>query len=327
MKLKNIENILSINGRIDKKCKLNRSNVVIKNEILQKIDNGITCENLDLLIDKKLPVFKYSGQITIHGLFPNFEKNYCFGYKHLVQNKNKSIGIKYGAIDETKRQYLKKPLSYLGFHYVKNSNTNDFVIQKRCFDKNEYLKNINDLKNIAEKINKDLFFGGYRIYSGSYLGVIYSFLELTINSIYEKNIDLFLNDLGLNKEFIDKKIEAEKIEAENRSKQWQIEREIKEAEKNKKTNEAKNLIENFGLKKEIPTENNIYLSFSVGYDNEISFNIIKPLPKGRNKHLRYLKLEYNSIKEAKENVDQINNVSEYSARISKYGLKEMYRLK
>ena len=127
MKLKDKVKVLNFKSKYDSKKKINRSNKKVPDNIINKIDNGITSETL-LSLKKDYPIYMYGTQITIHGIFNNID-SYCYGYKHLFINKNKSLGVKYGAIDESKRQELKVPLRYLGFEYKKNSNENNFTIR------------------------------------------------------------------------------------------------------------------------------------------------------------------------------------------------------
>jgi hypothetical protein len=330
MKLKDKKTFAVFTGKIDKKNKLNRSSKKLDVNLLTQIDNGTTIENLIELSKKySLPIFKYQTQITIHGIFNELGSNYCYGYKHIIQNKNKSIGIKYGAIDEVKRQYLKKYLRYIGFNYSRSTNNQSFELLKRSFNINDAKNDVIELQKTLKKIDKNLFFGGANIIQGNYLGAIYTILDLTINAIEQKNIDLFLENLGITKEFIKNKeiqIEREKIEREKKYKLERIERENKkELTKNELIKIRENDFKNYSL--ELPKENNIYINVYSDWNNVLKYKLIKVLPQGRKKLQRYLEREYSTLNEA---LNDLKNFKEYNSslfeKISKFGLKESYKI-
>ena len=130
MKLENKENWFKSHSEYDRKNKLNRSKVLMTEAELNQIEKGVTIENIDEL-SKKVKIFKYQTQITIHGKFPEIGCGCIFGYKHVFQNKNKSVGIRYGCVDETKRQYLSPRLKTIGFSYSRNSVKQSFNIFKK----------------------------------------------------------------------------------------------------------------------------------------------------------------------------------------------------
>ena len=69
-----------------------------------EIEAGVTLERLDAL---NVPVLRYSGQVTIHGVLPDFDADARpGGYKAIVKNGNGSLGVRYGAIDAEKKRLL-----------------------------------------------------------------------------------------------------------------------------------------------------------------------------------------------------------------------------
>ncbi len=330
MKLNDKKVIDIFKGKIDKKCKLNRSTKKVDSNLLTTIDNGTTIENLIELSKKfNLPIFKYQTQITIHGIFNELEFNYCYGYKHIFQNKNKSIGIKYGAIDEVKRQSLKKQLNYIGFYYSRSSNEQNFTITKRSFNINDAKNDVIELQKTLKKIDNSLFYGGSNIIQGTYMGAIYSVLNLTINAIEQKNIDLFLKKLGLTKEFIknkEREIEQQKIEREKRFEAQRLDRDKKKQKLAVELQKIKDKdFKNFSL--EAPEVDKIYINAKFNWDNKLIYTLTKLIPKGRKKIQRYLQREYNSFNEA---FKDLKNFHEYDSCLyekkSKYGLKPMYKI-
>lgn len=70
----------------------------------EELERGVTLERLD---DLNVPVLRYGGQVTIHGVLPDFnEAARPGGYKAIVKNGNGSVGVRYGAIDADKKRLL-----------------------------------------------------------------------------------------------------------------------------------------------------------------------------------------------------------------------------
>jgi hypothetical protein len=83
-----------------------RSNVSesVANITAAEIEQGVSLERLETI---GVPVLRYSTQVTIHGILPDFEEGARqAGYKSVVKNGNGSVGIKYGAIDAEKKRRL-----------------------------------------------------------------------------------------------------------------------------------------------------------------------------------------------------------------------------
>jgi hypothetical protein len=69
-----------------------------------EIESGVTIERLGNI---GVPVFRYSTQVTIHGLIPDFQPEARpMGYKAVFRNQNGSLGVKYVAIDGAKKKLL-----------------------------------------------------------------------------------------------------------------------------------------------------------------------------------------------------------------------------
>ena len=119
---KDIELLLEKNGKTDSKHILNTCpNKTISDEILNEIENvGVTFERMTEL-SKKIDIFRYRTQITIHGIFSELQNNRIGSYKNLFQNKNKSIGVKWDAIDKEKKSFIYEKLWYFNFQTFHNS--------------------------------------------------------------------------------------------------------------------------------------------------------------------------------------------------------------
>ncbi|MFW6219824.1 MAG: hypothetical protein ACOC33_03210 [bacterium] len=211
-KMEDIENIFEFQTtNYDQKKKLNRSDKTVPTAILEQIESGITLEDLNG-IAKKYPIFKYGTQITIHGQFPKLNNNYIFGYKNVFQNKNKSIGIKYTAIDESKRKQIAERLYTIGFRYHRNSSEAYYYIQGQYTP-----EKLAEFQSIVVKIDKSLFYGNCNIMAGLIFGIKCIAIVLHVNAIPTENIEKFVNNLGATQEKLDAfNVEQQRKDAERK---------------------------------------------------------------------------------------------------------------
>lgn len=69
-----------------------------------EIESGVTIERLASI---GVPVFRYSTQVTIHGVIPDFNpESRPMGYKAIFRNQNGSLGVKYVAVDGAKKALI-----------------------------------------------------------------------------------------------------------------------------------------------------------------------------------------------------------------------------
>lgn len=199
--IKNNETLFSYKGKSDSKHILNTCNKVVSRDILDKIESGITLEDLDEIKQSGLDIYKYYTQITIHGLFPELEVNYFGGYKSLFQNKNKSIGVRWSAIDYKKRVRIYSDLERYGFSVVQNSTEHSAYQKKYVTTPKELNDCANKYNEIAKRIDKSLFYGYVNIYAARTMFGVACVLEIGINAIYEKNVETLIEQItGANKE-------------------------------------------------------------------------------------------------------------------------------
>lgn len=211
---KDIETILENSGQIDKKHKLNTCpNQIIKDEILNELEtSGATLERLDEL-NKTIDIFRYKTQITIHGIFSELLNNRIGSYKNIFQNKNKSIGVKWEAIDYDKKKNIYSKLEYFDFSTIHNSKEFAAVKTFRVFTKDEYNEKLRELKVIEQRIDKTLFFGYCGIYTYKDWGVVYLQLVVSINAIYNKNINKLIEQItGISIQEVEQIIAAKEAE-------------------------------------------------------------------------------------------------------------------
>lgn len=216
--MKEIKEIFSEKIIRDKKHKLNvNSDYEITDSLLNQLECGITSEVLE-----KIPteIFQYYTQITIHGIFKRFFNPY--NYKLVFQNKNKSIGVKWQAIDLEKKKRIANRIKKAGWHFFSNSTESYFYQYRLVKDLEEVPGYVKEFKEILGKVEKTLFQGGWEIYFiTDQWGSRSVECRITINCIYEKNIDLLVSQLkGISQEEYEK-IEAEKeAEAEKKHQEY-----------------------------------------------------------------------------------------------------------
>jgi hypothetical protein len=235
-KSKDKEHFFGIEGECDKKNKLLKSDARLTEDEVRRLDSGeLSIEDLDRLFAKKARIFRYRTQITIHAVFPREVESRVNGYAHLTNNKNGSVGVRYGAIDESKRRRLSRFLTYEGFLYVRDSSHHDFIHSKTFSDREEALGYIAELKSKYDYgALRSLIYGNIDIYGYAAWGRYYVQLVITVNAIPEKNIPEFLRLLGCKSEEEIAEIEKRKLDEHRRD----CERREKEREERRAKDES-----------------------------------------------------------------------------------------
>lgn len=244
--MKQIEKFFDFETEFARKHKLNTCNRRVPQEFLDKIEDGCSIENLEEMMQKRFDVFKYKTQITIHGIFPELSTRRVGGYINLVQNQNKSVGVRYSAIDFDKKSRLYNMLSRLKLWNVeRNSQTFGIYKTKRLPDnwkenREEILSIVRSYENEAKNIDRKLFVGNVccNLVQGLW-GDVYVMLSVNIQCFYERNFKaLFENLSGMNFEEGERKvaeiIEKETREREERNRQYEIEAAKRREEEAKK---------------------------------------------------------------------------------------------
>lgn len=213
-------------GNYETPKKLNRSHKQVPVEVADQIEShGITSEQLDTL---GLPVFRYKTQITIHGRFPDIGSGRLHGYKSIFQNQNGSIGVKYIAVDALKKDRAYSALKSLGFAVSKNSTKWEAVRLQEVKSKDEVQQRMTEAKELENKI-KGTYTGHVTFQLGQLWGVIYAVTTVTVQAMYENQVDDFiLKATGRTWEAI----QAERKEKEaERQREWDEEKAKREAER------------------------------------------------------------------------------------------------
>lgn len=254
MEYQNLQKLFTNDFNYDKKHKLNTTPKQLPLEIVRNINKGITLEQLNELLAKGYDIYKYSTQITIHGTCNDLTDNNVFLYNSLMLNKNKSLGVKWIAVDTEKKNEICTKLEYFG--WTTNHTSLKFHPSLiKCSDNvSDAKKQCNDLKTIIDNIGENMFYGSYNIYIGEIFGRYYSVLDLFINGIKKENVTPLIEKIiGMDIDTINSKIES--IEAEKKRKSDEFHelylKEQKEKDKKKNTliSYTINKLENDGYKK------------------------------------------------------------------------------
>lgn len=228
--MKKIEEILKIEGACDSKHILNTSPHPVAQEILDQVERGCSLETLEQ-ITKGYNIYKYTTQITIHGIFPDVSTKRIGSYVNLVQNKNKSIGVRYNAIDYSKKKRLFEILRLVdGWKIEYNSQKYAIYKMERLkSDKQDALKQVDSFKQQAERIDRSLFYGSVNVFVAQSIFGTYIVLELNVSAFYESNFERIVENIcGISyAEVIAKrdsrlaeiKAESDRIDAELKMKQ------------------------------------------------------------------------------------------------------------
>ena len=317
--MKKQETIFSENSFTDSRKKVNRLDKTVPRKYLDQIEEGVTLEQLNEMQKDGYPIFKYATQITIHGKFPEMGNHYIHGYKNLIQNKNKSVGIKYNAIDEDKRQFIAERLVPLGFRYHRDSSDISFekTWKLKGYHGNDLsiyeqdAKALKEAKELASFIDGRYFFGSKHLWTAELWGVKYLVLSLRVGAIYQKDIEPFLNTMSATQKVLDdynQKLEDQRIEREQAIEKRQKEREAKQAELRKQIEPImKQLEATYGEPVVKTGECGTFLRVKFDHNDNVQFRVRHVyLPKGKR------------VKRWNEETIELSELSEYVPNEKEY---------
>lgn len=299
-------------GCYDAKHINNLSDKRTSRELLERVERGVTLEELEKI---EFPVCRYMTQITIHGIFPEQETSgYVLGYKHVFQNINKSIGVRYGAIDAEKKDLLRcingaakrKELS----RWNARHNSSEFAFERAIpvHTIEEAREQAKHFKEFFDAVPADLFYGGFDIrLVKDMFGRVYLEVYVPVNAIREEKVDSFA------KMFFGLSVaEYRELVKEDEQKR-QEEREQRENELQRTIENSKMLLEKYiaengsKLIKEPPKEGLFHFVYIAKYDGKIYRNLRRAVI------LKNGKTQYYRVKNAEEivNTRSKKNVVEY----------------
>ena len=218
MKLTDKEFFFTSEGLVDSKHILNTNpDMEIDIGYLDLLEKeGVTLEQLKEFEDEGLDIFRYKTQITIHGIFPKLKSKRLGDYKSLIENKNRSIGVKWRAIDLDKKHHIFDILKRYIPKLSLVSSSKDLFLRRISFieSQSDLESKLIEFKEIANKFDKTLFYGQVVIYGAKYAYSNILVLELHLNAIEESKIPEFITKAtGVKYKVIMDIINGEKIKA------------------------------------------------------------------------------------------------------------------
>lgn len=213
---------VTINNLYESKYETRKSNnlapdVVIPANFVQKIENGITIEELESMSINGLPILTYKTQITIHGIFPELDLK-VGNYKSVFTNGNGSLGVKYSAIDHNKKSRIMNALKFVGWGLDETSQR--IIAYKYQFldtlPAEEAMLKLKELKSFVDSIDTSLFKGSINLIVGRNLFCnLLANVDFNLLSIYEKDVvELFLQLTGRSLVEVEGEMEVARIEKE-----------------------------------------------------------------------------------------------------------------
>jgi len=233
----------------DTRKAINRSNKIIPSHIIDEIEsNGVTIEQLNEL---GVPVFIYKTQVTLHGIFDDSMHTRILGYKSLIVNQNKTLGVKYVAIDARKKELIYWAISEssndgLKWRY-KEDSTGTRLLFYESVNADDFVEKSNKCRLILKNI-PNIFVGEKYAYGLKSFTSVSVVVEIRLDAIFEKNLDEFLKYLTNGR--IDNHVEFQKKLDEKR----EIEKKRHEDEKIK----DRLFLEEYKKKKELFFDNSPY---------------------------------------------------------------------
>lgn len=297
--MKNLETFFETSN-FDSKNITNKGTQVIPQTALDKIEReGAT---LEFLQELKAPVFKYRTQITIHGIFAELKNNYLGGYKSIFQNKNLSIGVKWNAVDYSKKNVIYETIKRYCKNWTISKNSNEYFIYKTSktfYNKEEYKTLLESTKADLQHIDNKLFFGNCGVYLSKHLyGGYFLVTYVNIGGILQDNVNKCIENIcQADMETINLKFAQEDKERAEREAQRKLEynREVEErkAKQAPIMDAAREILREAGYtlkeKTAINTES-IFIKISTDVDTgRFSFTAYKYFKEPRQKKFRYLK--------------------------------------
>lgn len=256
------EEILSNEVNIDTPKKLNRSEAKVPIDVINEIETkGMSLERLESL---GLPIYKYQTQITVHGNFDGLTKERVGGYKNLTLNQNKTLGIRYNAIDAEKKKIISKALnldrkyneeeSKGGFRTDMDSKGFTISKYKTTSEKSKAIEISNEFKAEANALPYN-FIGNKYVNIYSIYGMYYIEYTIHLNAINQAYLWDFISSITDGRITADSFVKLLKLQEEDEAKD-KLEREKKSQEREKLAKEK-----------------------SLELISQSPYNIIKELPK------------------------------------------------
>lgn len=214
----------------------------IPESLISTINNGVTLEQLDEIAH--LPICYYKTQLTIHGICPTLKNKDVYGYSALMVNQNKSLGVRWLAIDRKKKLKL---ADYMGLYDWATYYDSQIFCYRKDFEYEDDNKEqvYNKVVDFINGLDKSKFFGYIEVFDHKkmksnfiiYVGKQKTYFEVVIymQGIYEKNIQPFVEEISGDKwNETEKKFEEWKNEMKRRREEREKEEKERIEESNRK---------------------------------------------------------------------------------------------
>lgn len=177
-------------GFADARKVLNRAPDVMVDVAREDLEGGVSLERIEELA-RRVPVFLYKTQVTIHGIFPP-EPPRAVGYVSLVVNQNGSLGVKWRAVDGEKKRTIKRYCDKLKTDFYVIEDSRGFSLVRIVEDSEE---NLQKLRDILSRFREGSFIGTKSLYRSTSLLGRFLVARLYIAAIPAANMPAFVEAL------------------------------------------------------------------------------------------------------------------------------------
>lgn len=335
------EELFSDEVNFDTRKGLNRSDKVVPKEVIEEIENkGMSLERLESL---GLPIYKYQTQITVHGVFDSLGTSRVgLGhYKNLMLNQNKTLGIKYNAIDSDKKKIIAKALRFDNIltksegekSFYSSVDSKGFVLSKykTSTDKPKAIEYAKELIELSKKIPQN-FIGTKNVSIFSVFGMYYAELSIGLKAIRQENLWSFISAITDGR-ITESKYHEMLVEETKNDEELKLARELKQKQDIEITaKQAKELSQKSPYPKltQYPSGEDYIIAFVSGSYMGTSIKVYYVLKNKTGRKVYYIK-NFNSWDDIEKNIDKDKKgnftVDEAFEKRIKAGIdKDMYYL-
>lgn len=177
-----------------------------------ELAGGVTMERLQSL---SVPVYAYSTQVTIHGIFPEFSGNVA-GYKLLTRNGNGTLGVRYAGIDAEKKRTVADALRLGKSPWGAIRDSQGLTLQRRA-------ESVSHARELIAGIPSGIY-GNAGVFRCPMSGIIYAVVY--VGAIRQDDLWEIIGYFapGMTSEKIAEMQAEEERQRQERSKQYAIER-------------------------------------------------------------------------------------------------------
>ena len=252
-----IKDLFKTTSKYDSKHITNLSTKKVPDSLVRQVEKGCSLETLETLA-KGYPICKYQTQITIHGIFGELNTRCVGDYVNLTRNKNRSLGVRWTAIDHEKKDKLFHDIEAVCDDWYLHEDSQSFSIRqsKRVGNEKEYQEVYDAFKQKANIIDTSLFIGVVKVYGFvDVFGLVYVVLDVNIQCFpIDNHAKIVENITG--KTMYEVKKACQAIEAAKKAEEaaWKKQREEEERKRKREEEERTNRIKEWMRNNPIPKE-------------------------------------------------------------------------